>query len=111
MIQALLRDDDILDSLVTELEILLHGDVVLNLKDDNGSSNYQRSSEAAPGRTEKGHIRGLETIEPPEDGSTGRLDTLVETCVHSISNCSTACYERVTQDETYRRSWQSCDQS
>lgn len=73
-------NDDILDCLVTELQILFNRNVVLDLQEDNRCGQDEGSGEDTPGGAKHGVVRGVERVETPEDGSTSGLETLVETC-------------------------------
>lgn len=75
------HDNDILKLLVTELEILLNGDGILDLGEDDRRGDDQRDTETSPCSGEDGVERLAKTIHAPEDGSAGGLNTLVETCI------------------------------
>lgn len=72
-------NDDILDCLVTEFQILLNRNVVLDLQEDNGSGQDQGSGEDTPGGAKHGVVRGVGRVETPENSGTSGLETLVET--------------------------------
>lgn len=74
-------DNNILHSLVGELKILLHGDVIPDLEPDDWGTNQERATKQAPGAAEHDVELGLEAVQAPVDGSTGRLKALVETNV------------------------------
>lgn len=78
-------NDDILDCLITEFQILFKRNVVLDLQEDNGRGQEQGSGKDTPSGTKHGVVRGVETVETPEDGSTSRLETLVETYQDFVS--------------------------
>jgi hypothetical protein len=75
------HDNDVLKLLVTELEILLDGDGILDLGEDDRCGDDQRDTEASPRSGKDGVERLAKTVHAPEDGSTGGLNTLVETCI------------------------------
>lgn len=78
-------NDDILDCLVTELQILFNRNVVLDLQEDNGCGDDQGSGKNTPGGAKHGVVRGVDSVETPEDGSTSGLETLVETYPDFVS--------------------------
>jgi hypothetical protein len=69
------------ERLISALEILLNGDMVLNLEPDYGGSAEEGEEEEAPVGGEFGHEGDPAAVERPHDGGAGRLDALVETDV------------------------------
>ncbi|TKW55711.1 hypothetical protein CTA1_9858 [Colletotrichum tanaceti] len=65
---------DVGDGLVGELEVLLGGDGVLDLEEDDGGADDEGAGEAAPGGAEDGVVLGAEAVEAPEDGGAGGLN-------------------------------------
>jgi len=70
--------DNIFDSFISELEVLLEVDMVLDAEVDDWSSKYQCAEEQTPGRSEFVHVRSAEIVDAPDNCGASRLDTFVE---------------------------------
>lgn len=70
---------DLRNGLVRECNVLLQGDAVFDLPQDDGKCDKQTSGEKTPVGGEHVHIWDLGIIEAPGDSATSGLDALVET--------------------------------
>lgn len=82
-------DNNVLDSLIGELEILLKGNMVLNLHPDDRGSDDQGAAEEAPGAAEHGVELGVKAVKSPVDSGAGRL-TVIDCISCELAKCERA---------------------
>lgn len=72
---------NIVDGLVRKLQVVLNTDVILDSNKNHRKGEKKSSSEETPTGTKHVHVGKLQGVHAPYDGSTGRLDTLVEASI------------------------------
>lgn len=70
---------DFRDCLVGKSDILLNGDSVFDFPENYGKSNNQTAGKQSPVAGKHCHVGDLSVVHTPCNGTSSRLDTLVET--------------------------------
>jgi hypothetical protein len=71
--------DNVLLGLIGELEIILKGDAILDLPQNDWRGDHERAGKKCPTGSEEVHVGEFQSIEAVHNGGTRRLNCLVET--------------------------------
>ena len=72
--------NNVLDSLVSKLEVFLDRHSVLDLQNHDWECNDQAAGKQNPARGEQVHVWALQPIQTPDDSCARGLNALVEAC-------------------------------